>query len=203
MTYPRVELPAQHALNLSARGRRAVDVRPDIDLDDDTTLVVRTDYTDEDTWRTVMALLDAEHPIGSMPVNHFVDDPAWAGATVDEILAVAPESGGVVFIADAATMRAPHPLIAANAVTREECDDDEEYAYEMSAGREFRVLPGGVADVYTNLSIANSDFPDFALQAQDDPDGYYRGLAATERGAAALAMMRDLLEQQRLERAEG
>jgi hypothetical protein len=186
-------------VNLSAGERRAVEVRPHIDLDDDTTLVVRTDYTDEDAWRTVVALLDAEHPIGSMPVNHFVDDPAWGGATVDEILAVAPEAGGVVFVADAATMCAPYPLIAANAVTRDECEDDEEFAYEMSAGREFRVLPGGVADVYANLSIANSDFPDFAFQAQDDPDGYYRGLAATERGAAALAAMRDLLRQ----RAEG
>lgn len=190
-------MAARGEVNPSVGGRRAGGVRPDIHLEDDTTLVVRTDYTDDDAWRAVVALLDAEHPIGAIPVNHFVDDPAWDGATVDEVLAVAPEAGGVVFIADAATMRAPHPLVAANAVTREECEDDEEYAYEMSHGREFRVLPGGVADVYANLSIANSDFPDFAVQAQDDPDGYYRGLAATERGAAALAVVRELLERQR------
>lgn len=173
-------------------------MRPHIDADElgDSTLVVRTDYSDEEAWRTVVALLDTEHPIGFEPVNHYVDDPAWTGASVDEVLAVAPEAGGVVFIADADTMRAPYPLIAANTVTREDCEDDEDYAYEMQYGREFRVLPGGVADVYTNLSIVNSDFPDFAVQAQDDPEGYYRGLAATERGAAALAVLRDALQRQ-------
>lgn len=49
---------------------------------------------------------------------------------------------------------------------------------------------------YAYLSIVNSDFPDFAVQAQDDLEGYYRGLAATERGAAALAVLRDALQRQ-------
>jgi len=155
--------------------------------------VVRTDYSDDEAWLGVAALLEAEHPIGFRPDNHVVDDPAWAGASADEVLAAAPGENGVVFLADAATMLAPHPLVAVNTVTRADCEDDYEFAYEMSHGREFRVLPAGVADVAINLLIANTDFPEFAATARDDPDGCYRGVAAHPRGAEALAALRDFL----------
>ncbi|MFC4852635.1 DUF6924 domain-containing protein [Actinophytocola glycyrrhizae] len=170
-------------------------MRPRIDPDDvgEAALVVRTDYSDDAAWLTVVALLETEHPLGFRPDNHFVDDPAWAGASAEEVLAAAPRENGVVFLADVATMAPPHPLLALNTVTRDECEDDYEFAYEMSRGREFRVLPAGVSDVAINLLIANTDFPDFAASAQDDPDGWYRGVAAHPRGAAAMAELRDFL----------
>ena len=170
-------------------------MRPHIDPEavGEAALIVRTDYSDDETWYDVAALLTAEHPLGFTPDNHFVDDPAWAGATVDEVLAAAPAENGVVFLADAVTMRAPHPLLAVNTVTREVCEDDYEFTYEMSHGREFRVLPAGVADVAVNLLIANTDFPDFAATASDDPDGHYRGIVAHPKGQVALAALRDFL----------
>jgi hypothetical protein len=156
-------------------------VRPQIKAGDvaDATLVVRTDYSDQAAWRTVMELLNAPQFGGLEPLNTFVDDPAWDGASVDEVLAVAPDtSDGVVFLADAQTMRVPYPLIAANQLTREDCEDDDEYAYQIEYGREFRVLPAGVSDVSANLSIANMDFPEFAAMAHHDPADPYQGLAA-------------------------
>lgn len=156
--------------------------------------MVRTDYSDNDAWLAVVELLDAETPFTDAPVNHFVDDPAWAAASVDEVLAGTPDESAVVFVADATAMRAPYPLIAASTVTREDCEDDDEYAFEMEYGREFRVLPAGVAEVHANLFIANCDFPDLAAQAQED--GYYRGLAANEKAAPVLDKYREVLRQQ-------
>ena len=170
-------------------------MRPHIDPEavGEAALIVRTDYSDDLTWQDIVAVLAAEHPLGFRPDNHFVDDPAWAGATADEVLAAAPAENGVVFLADAATMLAPHPLLAVNTVTRDVCEDDYEFSYEMSHGREFRVLPAGVADVAVNLLIANTDFPDFASAAAADPDGWYRGVVAHPRGQVALAALRDFL----------
>lgn len=170
-------------------------MRPHIDpaVVGEAALIVRTDFSDDAAWRNLVAMLGAEHPLGFRPDNHVVDDRGWAGASADEVLAAAPGENGVVFLADAVTMRPPHPLLAVNTVTRDMCEDDYEFAYEMSHGREFRVLPAGVADVAVNLLIANTDFPDFAATAADDPDGWYRGVAAHPRGAAALAALRDFL----------
>lgn len=164
-------------------------MRPTIDAAevDDATLVVRTDYSDDDAWQIVVELLTApQQPDDYEPVNYFVDDPAWQGANVDEVLAVAPDAGGVVFIADAETMLEPYALLAANTVTRADCEDDDEFDYEMEFGREFRLLPAGVRDVSANLFVANMDFPEFAAMAQNDPTGRYQGLVASSEGRAAL-----------------
>lgn len=155
--------------------------------------MVRTDFSDDQAWQAVVTMLDVEHPLGFRPDNHFVDDRAWSNASTDEVLAAAPGENGVVFLADAQTMRPPHPLLAVNTVTRADCEDDYEFAYEMGQGREFRVLPAGLADVAVNLLIANTDFPDFAAAAKDDPEGWYRGVAAHPRGEEALAALRDFL----------
>ncbi|MEV4706253.1 DUF6924 domain-containing protein [Actinoplanes sp. NPDC049316] len=151
-------------------------MRPVITAEDvgDSTLVVRTDYSDETAWRAVVAHLSADPD----SANHLVEGPAWNGATVDDVLAATPRDhpDGVVFIADAATMQDPHPLLAVTTVRREDCEDPEDHAYELSNGREFRVLPAGVLDVSANLFIANMDFPEFAAMAQRDPSGWYRGV---------------------------
>jgi hypothetical protein len=164
-------------------------MRPTIDAAevDDATLVVRTDYSDDEAWETLVLLLDSPQlPDHFEPVNYFVDDPAWHGATVDEVLDAAPDAGGVVFVADADAMRHPYPLLAVNTVTRADCADDDEYIYEMEFGREFRLLPAGVRDVSANLFVGNMDFPEFAEMAQDDPSGRYQGLAASKQGREAL-----------------
>lgn len=47
-------------------------------------LVIRTDYSDDEAWRAVVALLDQSD--GEFEVrHHLVDDRAYAGASPDEM----------------------------------------------------------------------------------------------------------------------
>lgn len=141
-------------------------------------LVVRTDYTDDRAWRDVSAEL--MKPWGDRPYDaevHFVDDPAWAGATVDEVLAAvrADEDLAVVFLADRTTLRAGgHALLAVTTLTRQECLDDEDYERLTEFGREFRTVPAGVHGIHANLSIGNLGFEEYAGWAHDDPEGILR-----------------------------
>jgi uncharacterized protein DUF6924 len=141
-------------------------------------LVVRTDYHDDQAWQDVTAAL--MEPWGDRQYEahvHFVDDPAWAGATVDEVLnaVCADENLAVVFLADRTTMQAEsHALLAVTTLTREECVDDEDYEQLTEFGREFRTIPAGVHDVHANLSIGNLGFEEYAAWAHDDPEGIYR-----------------------------
>ncbi|MBT2445156.1 hypothetical protein J7E93_34750 [Streptomyces sp. ISL-36] len=136
-------------------------------------LVIRIDYGDESAWHAVRAAL-AEDPDLSA---HIVDDPLWAGAPADEVLAAvgADEELSVVFLADAATMAsAHHALLAVTTVTRAECEDDEEYALLTGFGDRFRTVPAGVHDVHANLSLATMGFEEYAEAAHEDPEGIFR-----------------------------
>ncbi|MFF3846554.1 DUF6924 domain-containing protein [Streptomyces sp. NPDC002328] len=141
-------------------------------------LVVRTDFEDDQAWRAVVTAL--MQPWGDKPYDadvHFVDDPVWSGATVDEVLAAvrADDDVSVVFIADRTTMRsAIHPLLAVTTLTREDCEDDEDYAQLIEFGRDFRTVPAGVHGVYANLSIGNLGFEEYAAGAGDDSEGVFR-----------------------------
>ncbi|MGW0966664.1 DUF6924 domain-containing protein [Streptomyces sp. NPDC002516] len=141
-------------------------------------LVVRTDYHDDQAWQVVMAAL--MKPWGDRPYKahvHFIDDPAWAGATVDEALNAirADENLRVVFLADRTSMQAEsHPLLAVTTLTRKDCLDDEDYEQLTEFGREFRTVPAGVHDVHANLNIGNLGFEEYAGWAHDDPERIYR-----------------------------
>lgn len=141
-------------------------------------LVVRTDYHDDQAWQVVTAAL--MEPWGDRPYEahvHFIDDPAWAGAAVDEALDAirADENLPVVFLADRTTMQAEsHPLLAVTTLTRKDCLDDEDYEQLTEFGREFRTVPAGVHDVHANLDIGNLGFEEYAGWAHDDPERIYR-----------------------------
>ncbi|WP_406841856.1 DUF6924 domain-containing protein (plasmid) [Streptomyces sp. AHU1] len=143
-------------------------------------LVVRTGYHDDQAWQNVTAVLMKPWGGGDRQYDahvHFIDDLAWAEATVDEALnaVCADENLAVVFLADRTTMQVEsHPLLAVNTLTREECVDDEDYEQLTELGREFRTVPAGVHDVHANLSIGNLGFEEYAAWAHDDPEGIYR-----------------------------
>ncbi|CAL9332681.1 DUF6924 domain-containing protein [Streptomyces sp. enrichment culture] len=141
-------------------------------------LVVRTDYHDDRAWQDVTAALTQPWGDGRYEAHlHFVDDPAWAGASVEEVLHAvrADDELAVVFLADRTTMQAEsHALLAVTTLTREECADDEDYERLTEFGREFRTVPAGVHDVHANLSIGNLGFEEYAAWAHDDPEGIYR-----------------------------
>ena len=88
-------------------------------------LVVRTAYGNDPAWEQLKDLLLAPWGDGSV---YFVDDPAWAGASTDEVLeaVAADEYSAVVFISDEATMQSEdHTLLAVTTATREEFGDEE------------------------------------------------------------------------------
>ncbi|MEV6676989.1 hypothetical protein AB0N09_08985 [Streptomyces erythrochromogenes] len=150
--------------------------------DEFSALVIRTDYDDEPAWRAVVAALHEQGVDGEFEASvHVVDDPVWAGATPDAVVAAVgrDEDLSVVFIADGATMRSPHRALLALDLGAEEEDLDPEYYRELVDSpppREFRTVPAGVHDVHANLSIANMDFEEYAHEALADPEGVYRSL---------------------------
>ncbi|MFJ7073684.1 DUF6924 domain-containing protein [Streptomyces sp. NPDC098781] len=129
-------------------------------------LVVRTDFSDDEAWRSIVELLaepDGEYAVRS----HLVDDRAFGSASPEEV-ALSTIGGDpgleVVFVADSAAMAGEHALLAVS--TREEEldeDDDEEL------GPEFRLLPALVNEMHVNLAIGHLDFWEYAYTAAQDP----------------------------------
>lgn len=132
--------------------------------DDMTSLVLRTDFSNDAAWETVQAAVD-----GAIEYRQatYVSDPDFAGVSIRELVdadnaASDDEKLTYLFLADTATMA------------------DEEYlllAVDLfdEPGRAFRVPPYWFADIAANLSIANMDFSDFADSV--DGTGTFRGFA--------------------------
>ncbi len=155
----------------------ASSARPPIDLGDYgkfDALVIRTDYSEDAAWRLVVAMLRRpRNGFGSS--CHFLDNPAWEGAGVEEVLAALPETPPeAVFLADAATMRDEHTLLAVNTALFDD-KDDEEHGAEDGVTLLFRILPAAVAEMHANLAVANIAFYGFWQSARCDPHQIHRG----------------------------
>ncbi|MFC8654576.1 DUF6924 domain-containing protein [Streptomyces parvus] len=119
-------------------------------------LVIRTDYTDDATWREVVAALEraVEGEREWQSVAHLVEDRRWDGVTGDEAGAAAArdEELSVVFLADGVTMRSPlRPLLALDLGADDDEDLDPTYYQELIDSpqpREVRVLPDAVHMVH-------------------------------------------------------
>ena len=119
--------------------------------DDLTSLVLRTDFSDDAAWDELRAVLRSE---GAHRSATYVSDPAYAGVTIQTLVetdAAASEDDKLtyVFLADAVTMSNGEWLLLA-------------VDLESEPGRTFRVPPSAFTDVSANLAIANMDFADFA-----------------------------------------
>lgn len=131
--------------------------------DDLTSLVLRTDFSDDSAWHAFTALLD-----GSDEHRHAtcVSDPGYAGVTIQALVdadAAAHDDDKVMylFLADATTMAGSERSLLAV-----DLHDDP--------GRTFRLPPRWFGEVSANLTIGNLDFAEFA-EATDE-SGTYRGL---------------------------
>jgi hypothetical protein len=128
--------------------------------DDLTSLVLRTDFTDDAAWAALQTAVGAEGAT-------YVSDARYSGVTIQALIeadAAAADDDKLtyLFLADATTMAdAERTLLAVDLY-------DE-------PGRTFRLLPTRYADVSANLSIANMDFSEFADAA--DEAGTYRGFS--------------------------
>ena len=128
----------------------------------DNSLLLRTDFADDDAWDAVCEVTQAEGWMGFRAYLTCVSDPSCDGLTVDQIVAMASRGGDhtYLFVADRRSMADPeHPVLVV--------DLWEE------PGRTFRVIPYKMCSVENNLSIANCEFADFADDV--DADGVFRG----------------------------
>ena len=125
----------------------------------DQALVIRTDFSDDSAWNTVVTAI--QQPVdGFYAYVDFVDDPAFRDLTVEQLVALRDDSSkSYAIAADAVTMsEAEHPLLVV--------DLFEE------PGRTFRAVPSAIQSIENNLSIANMDFREFADNV--DADGVFR-----------------------------
>jgi hypothetical protein len=143
-----------------------VGMRPAIDrsaVSEHDALIVRTDFSDDAAWRAIATELAA--PYGQSPrcepSPQLIDDPAFDGATADEVLALVADDDylPLIFVADAATMREPHLLLAATTLTRDDCADQDDFDYTFSYGRELRLAPALADEVHGGLLLGNVDWP--------------------------------------------
>jgi hypothetical protein len=141
-------------------------------------VVVRTDYSDEISWQAVrdeLGVADRSEQDVRVGWPVLVDNVAWAGATVNDVLAAAEGEDhlSVVFVADRITLADPEHKLLAVAVTSGLDVDERQAAVEF--GTEFRILPGWVAEINARLSKRNMSFEMYAEVAQQDPEKAFRG----------------------------
>jgi len=130
----------------------------------DKSLLVRTDFSDDEAWAALQEEIDGEYVT-------FVADPGYRELTVERLLALVPAGSvhPVLVVADEVTFSAEeHALLMV--------DLDEE------PGRTFRAVPDAVPTVVGNLSIQNLYFSDYLESV--DGTGVYR---LSARYFAALA----------------
>jgi hypothetical protein len=126
----------------------------------DTAYVLRTSFSDAPAWAEIRRAIEA--PVdGFLAYVSFVDDPAYDGATKQQVmdLFLHQPNHSFVIVADAVAMTdADHPLLIID--------------LRREPGREFRAIPSAVQAIENNLSISNMDFVEFAECV--DTDGIFR-----------------------------
>jgi hypothetical protein len=128
----------------------------------DATPVIRTDFTDELTWKKIQREVTATYDIGFSANVRFIDEEKYSGLIGQELLQRVPglNEYGCVFVVDSIAISSiEHHLLVLDPFTPN--------------GRTFRVIPSELWGVENNLSIANMDYSDFADAV--DPDGVFRG----------------------------
>jgi hypothetical protein len=124
--------------------------------------VIRTDFTDDATWKKIQRDVAATNIMGFSANVRFIDEKQYSGLTGQELIQRVPNLNqyGCFFVADATAMSTvEHHLLVLD-------------PYNPN-GKTFRVIPAGAWAVENNLSLANMDYSEFADSV--DPDGVFRG----------------------------
>jgi len=127
-------------------------------------LVVRTDFEDEQAWKTLRKLISA--PVQApgdtfYAYVQFLEDTAFRGLSTKELLARVPGdyNRSFIFVVDGEAINHPEfPILI----------------IELRGDRgTFRAIPAAIQAIENNLSISNMDFFEFARGV--DEDGIFRG----------------------------
>lgn len=134
--------------------------RPPMSEFEERSPIIRTDFSDESTWESLRAAIEA--PVGDFRAHvRFVSDPANSDATPAQIVERMKDgTEPFVFIVDRTAITHPDRSILV-------IDLHDE------PGRSFRVIPSEMWAVQNNLALANMDFREFAEAV--DADGIFRG----------------------------
>lgn len=147
---------------------RAPDAPLPVITQDNSGLLVRTDFSDDHAWAALAADADrldprTEAPEEYSPFVQIVDDPAFAGATPEQVMAIVrqgedDEEPGeeVVVIADRASMDGPDRTVLVVPLGE-------------NVGWSFRLRPDQVRSMVANLFVGNNDISDW--MEQGSPDG--------------------------------
>ncbi|WP_216892341.1 DUF6924 domain-containing protein [Nocardia alni] len=135
--------------------------------------VVRTDFSDQGAWERVKAGISWVTPDEFTAHVSFVDDRAFAGVPVTDLLERLPDGSvhALLLVVDETTIRSPeHPILVVDLVPEPAPDDDwpgDDWPGGPS-GRTFRALPHTIQEIENNLSIANMGWEDFTNDIDDD-----------------------------------
>jgi hypothetical protein len=131
--------------------------------EEDYSLVIRTDFSDDEAWEMVCRLIKMpQTPYRFQARVECISDATCDGLTPAEIRSILPLNSreSFVFLVDSeAIVRPDHPVLVVD-------------LYE-EPGRTFRVIPSEAWGVENNLSLSNMGFEDFAGSVDDD--GVFRG----------------------------
>jgi hypothetical protein len=126
------------------------------------TPVIRTDFTDDATWKKIQKEVAAINIMGFSANVRFINEQQYSGLTGQELLQSIPglNEYGCIFVADATAMSAvEHHLLVLDPFN--------------PTGKTFRVIPSEAWGVENNLSLANMDYIEFVDSV--DSDGVFRG----------------------------
>lgn len=135
----------------------------------DVSLLIRTDFSDDATWRRVVTAATAPGEGENSEFAAFltcVDNAENDGLSIATLLEkIGDHPPYYVFLADSITLADPeHPILAVDT-------GPEETGHQR--GQTVRVVPSWMWSIENNLSLCNMDFEDFVDSA--DPDGIFRG----------------------------
>lgn len=125
-------------------------------------LLLRTDFADDQAWFRLCRATRKPNKEGFTAYFNYIDDIAYEGLTIEEIVDTAAkgEARTYICVADHITLTDAEQLILVV-----DCYD--------RLGQVFRVTPSEVWSVENNLSIANMDFQEFVSSC--DNKGVFRG----------------------------
>jgi hypothetical protein len=130
----------------------------------DSSLLIRTDYTQQATWQDLCRRIESTNDQGFRARVAYFEDPRLSGLGLAELSSLAGSGPfrTFFFVVDVETIEHPENPVLVVDLTEE-------------PGRTFRVIPAEMWSVENNLSLSNMDFSEFADSA--GADGIFRGFA--------------------------
>jgi hypothetical protein len=131
--------------------------------EDDYSLVIRTDFSDDRAWEQVCQLIqEPQTEDGFQASVECISEKSCSDVTPEKVASILPTTSprAFVFLVDNSAINHPeHPVLVVDLA--------------QNQGRSFRVIPSEAWAVENNLRLANMDFAEFAESV--GRDGVFRG----------------------------